>query len=87
MSADEGTIYMAGDADPIPGMANNRCDLALLPVGETCTLDGKEAAEAASMIQPNVTITVHFGSPLRASSDAKRFQELGGGHATILPPV
>ena len=54
-------IYHAGDTDLIPemeGMYN--IDVALLPAGDTYTMDMSEASEAAIMINPEVAIPMHL---------------------------
>jgi len=56
-------IYHAGDTDLIPEMekmVDSEIDVALLPSGDTYTMDVKEAAEAALMIKPKVAIPMHL---------------------------
>ncbi len=54
------TIYHAGDTDFIPEMKQlNNIYLALLPSGDTYTMDNEEAAEAALTISPEVVIPMH----------------------------
>ncbi len=54
------TIYHAGDTDFIPEMKNLRnVYVALLPSGDTYTMDNKEAAEAALAIKPEFVIPMH----------------------------
>lgn len=56
-------IYHAGDTDLIPEMEKlNRVgvDVALLPGGDTYTMDIKEAAKAASIIRPKAAIPMHL---------------------------
>lgn len=60
---DEKKIYHAGDTDLIPEMDNMRTaniDVALLPSGDTYTMDLLEAAEAAMKIEPKVAIPMHL---------------------------
>jgi len=78
------SIYLAGDTDLIPEMLDIRCDIALLPVGGTYTMDAKEAAEAASRIRPKVAIPMHFGNVVGANSDAERFRELCRSPVVVL---
>lgn len=52
-------LYFAGDTDRIPEMADIRCDVALLPVGGTYTMDVQEAAQAAADIKPRVVVPMH----------------------------
>ncbi|UCD97251.1 MAG: MBL fold metallo-hydrolase [Candidatus Bathyarchaeota archaeon] len=53
-------IYHAGDTDFIPEMRElSHIDVALLPSGDTYTMDNVEAAEAAIAINPKVAIPMH----------------------------
>jgi len=54
------TIYHAGDTDLIPEMKELRnIDVALLPTGDTYTMDNSEGAEAAVVINPIIAIPMH----------------------------
>ena len=54
------TVYFAGDTDVIPEMDGFDCDIALLPIGGTYTMDAKEAAEAVARMKPKVAIPMHY---------------------------
>ena len=68
-------IYHAGDTDKIPEMKNIKCDLALLPVGGTYTMDAQEAVEAANEIKPDIAIPMHWGKIVGQEEDAELFSE------------
>jgi L-ascorbate metabolism protein UlaG (beta-lactamase superfamily) len=54
-------IYHAGDTDLIPEMEKlPEIDVALLPAGDTYTMDFEEAAQAAKVIRPAVAIPMHL---------------------------
>jgi L-ascorbate metabolism protein UlaG (beta-lactamase superfamily) len=54
------TIYHAGDTDFIPEMRQlGKVHVALLPSGDTYTMDNEEAAEAALNISPVVVVPMH----------------------------
>jgi L-ascorbate metabolism protein UlaG (beta-lactamase superfamily) len=54
------TIYHAGDTDFIPEMRRfGHVDVALLPTGDTYTMDNAEAALAAVAINPKIAIPMH----------------------------
>jgi len=56
-------IYHAGDTDLIPemeGIADADVDVALLPIGDTYTMDIEEASEAAIKMNPKVAIPMHI---------------------------
>ncbi|MFX0054181.1 MAG: MBL fold metallo-hydrolase [Promethearchaeota archaeon] len=60
ISAENKTIYFAGDTDVIPEMNElGPIDVALLPCGDTYTMDNKDAAEATSIIKPKVVVPMH----------------------------
>lgn len=54
------TIYHAGDTDFIPEMRQlGPVDVALLPSGDTYTMDNVDAADAAMAIDPKIAIPMH----------------------------
>lgn len=60
IKAEGKTIYFAGDTDIIPEMKDlGHIDVALLPCGDTYTMDDKEAAEATKIIKPKVVLPMH----------------------------
>jgi len=67
-------IYHAGDADLIPEMSQVRCDLALLPMGGTYTMDAQEAAQAAALIKPKAVVPMHWGDIVGSKGDVERFK-------------
>ncbi len=69
-------LYFAGDTDRIPEMANITCDVALLPVGGTYTMNAEEAAQAAADIKPVVAVPMHWGDIVGSLQDAERFRDL-----------
>ena len=76
-------IYHAGDTDKIPEMqkltgysGQGKDFIALLPVGGRFTMTAEEAAEAASLIGPSLTIPMHYGSVAGTEDDAKEFVSL-----------
>lgn len=65
------TVYHAGDTDFIPEMQElGHVDLALLPSGDTYTMNCAEAAEAAKAIKPRAAVPMH-----RWNVDPKEFRE------------
>ncbi len=68
-------IYHAGDTDLIPEMKNiGPVDVALLPVGDTYTMDNIEAAEAVAVVRPQIVVPMHTwdrdtGEFVRRASD------------------
>lgn len=77
-------IYHAGDTDLISEMDEITTDVALLPIGGTYTMDAKEAAEAATKINPEVAVPMHYGDIVGQAKDAQRFKELCNCKVEIL---
>ena len=60
IKAEGKTVYHAGDTDFIPEMKNlGKIDLALLPSGDTYTMNNPEAAEAVLAIKPRMVVPMH----------------------------
>ena len=74
-------IYIAGDTDATKESKAVKCDIALVPVGGTYTMDVRKAAELINQIRPEVAIPVHYGSIVGKPSDGEAFAEL------VEPPV
>ena len=66
-------IYIAGDTDATQEAKEVICDIALVPIGGTYTMDAKKAAELVNEINPEVAIPTHYGSIVGKPSDAKIF--------------
>jgi len=50
-----------------------KCDIALVPIGGTYTMDAKKAAELVNIIQPGIAIPIHYGSIVGKKEDADVF--------------
>jgi L-ascorbate metabolism protein UlaG (beta-lactamase superfamily) len=60
ITVDGKTVYHAGDTDFVPEMMRlGPVDVALLPSGDTYTMDNIESAEAAVAINPKVVLPMH----------------------------
>lgn len=68
--------YIAGDTDITEENQKVKCDIALLPIGGTFTMDYKEAAKLANTIKPEIVIPTHYGSIVGNKEDAIKFKEL-----------
>lgn len=69
-------IYIAGDTDLTKENKEISCDIALVPVGGTYTMDAKKAAELVNAIAPETAIPTHYGSVVGKAADAKTFASL-----------
>lgn len=86
---EKGSVYVAGDTDLIPEMAEIKVDVALLPVGGTYTMTAEEAVEAAVRVGARVAVPMHWGDVVGGQADAERFCTLAkarGIDARILDP-
>ena len=68
-------IYVAGDTDATEEAKQVKCDIAMVPVGGTYTMDAKAAAEFVNEIRPSVAIPVHYGTVVGTPADGKKFAE------------
>ncbi len=66
-------IYVAGDTDLTKEIKDVKCDVALVPIGGTYTMDAKKAAELVNLIRPVVAIPTHYGSIVGRKEDAEVF--------------
>ena len=69
-------IYIAGDTDETPEAKKVQCDIALVPIGGTYTMDAKKAADLINTIRPEVAIPTHYGSIVGSKADAVTFTQL-----------
>ena len=68
-------IYIAGDTDVTKEAKEVKCDIALVPIGGTYTMDAKKAAELINTLRPNVAIPTHYGSIVGKPSDGETFAQ------------
>ncbi len=66
-------IYIAGDTDATKEARAVRCDIALVPIGGTYTMDAKKAADFVNEIRPEVAIPVHYGTAVGSPKDGEIF--------------
>lgn len=66
-------IYIAGDTDMNADNRNVKCDIALVPIGGTYTMDARKAAEFINTIKPIVAIPTHYGTIVGKKEDADVF--------------
>ena len=68
--------YVAGDTDITPENRQIKCDVALIPIGGTYTMDYKEASELINIIKPKIAIPIHYGSIVGDITDGEKFKKL-----------
>ena len=69
------TYYVAGDTDATAEAKAVQCDIALLPIGGTYTIDASEAAKLADTICPQYVIPTHYGTVVGGTDAVKHFAE------------
>lgn len=73
---DNKKYYIAGDTDNISEIQNIECDVALIPIGGTYTMNYEEAANLANSINAKVVIPTHYGCIVGDIDDGERFKSL-----------
>ncbi len=68
------TYYVAGDTDVTKENKKVKCDVAMIPIGGTYTMNAKAAAELINTIKPKVAIPTHYGSLIGKIKDAEEFR-------------
>lgn len=74
VSVEQTRIYIAGDTDNTPENQRITCDIAMVPVGGTYTMNAKKAAELVNCIKPQTAIPTHFGNIVGKPEDALTFK-------------
>ncbi len=69
-------IYIAGDTDATKEAKAVTCDIAIVPIGGTYTMDVQKAAELVNTISPAFAVPVHYGSIVGKASDGEAFAKL-----------
>lgn len=78
-------IYHAGDTERIPEMQTFTADIALLPLGQTYTMNTvQEAATAVLDVQAKIAIPIHYGLYEGKAEDADTFKKLLDGKVTVV---
>lgn len=66
--------YVAGDTDVTEEIKKVQCDVALIPIGGTFTMDRNQAADYIAALKPGAVIPTHYGSIVGSRSDGPAFQ-------------
>lgn len=72
-------IYIGGDMDATPEAAAVQCDIAMIPVGGTYTMNPAEAAALINQMKPEIAIPTHYGSLVGGAEDGQAFADLVDG--------
>lgn len=78
------TLYHAGDTERIPEMQAIDCDVALMPLGQTYTMNSvADAAQSARDVQAGIAIPMHYGMAEGTRADAEKFAQLLAGQIEV----
>ncbi len=69
-------IYVSGDTDALEDNQKIKCDIALIPIGGTFTMDIEEAAKFVNNLKPKYVIPTHYGSIVGELTDGEKFKKL-----------
>lgn len=70
-------LYHTGDTELIPEMKNIKCDIIMLPLGQTYTMNSVEdAVQAVIDTNASVAIPIHYGIYEGSYDNALKFKEL-----------
>lgn len=75
VTMDDVRYYVAGDTDLNDDVVKVNCDVALVPVGGTYTMDAKAAAELIAKIKSKTAIPTHYGTVAGKSDDGRKFAD------------
>ena len=76
VTADGVSYYVAGDTDVVPEICKVQCDVAMIPVGGTYTMNHEEAVEFAKQAAPTVIIPTHYGTLAGEKTNGPDFKKL-----------
>ncbi len=67
--------YICGDMDETEESRNVKCDVLLLPIGGTYTMDVPQAVELTAKLSPKYAVPTHYGDIVGKASDGSAFAE------------
>lgn len=76
ITMDNTTYYVSGDTDENEDTDQVRCDVALIPIGGTFTMDPQQAAAYINTIKPKVVVPTHYGTAVGTKEDVEAFEPL-----------
>lgn len=76
LNIENNKIFILGDTDINPDIENIKCDIALIPIGGTFTMDYIEASEYINKIKPSLVIPTHYGLIVGNKEDGIKFKKL-----------
>ncbi|NVO11820.1 MAG: MBL fold metallo-hydrolase [Bacteroidales bacterium] len=80
-------IYHTGDTERIPEMQHIPCDIILLPLGQTYTMNTvDDAVKAVLDTKASIAIPIHFGMYEGKVEDAENFAKMLEGNIRVIIP-
>ena len=77
-------VYIAGDTDATEEAKNVICDIAMIPIGGTYTMNCDEASELVKTINPkDKAIPTHYGSIVGTKEDGQYFKNSLEGFVNV----
>ena len=76
-------IYVAGDTDATVEAEAVKCDVAIVPIGGTYTMDAKQAAQLVNTIRPGAVIPVHYGTVVGNPREGEVFKANVAGNIKV----
>lgn len=74
VTMDNTRIYVSGDCDAM--LEEISCDIAMIPIGGTYTMNPAEAAQWINQMHPQVVIPTHYGTLVGTPQDVTVFEPL-----------
>lgn len=68
------SYYVAGDTDKTKEALDVKCDVILIPIGGTYTMNVDEATDLIKVINPKIVIPTHYGSIVGDKDDGKKLK-------------
>ena len=84
LDGDPTRYFCAGDTDQNPDNEGVRCDVALVPIGGTYTMDARQAAAFVNALRPRVAVPIHYGSIVGTYADADAFAAAVDGAVEVV---
>jgi len=80
-------VYHTGDTERIPEMKSISCDIILLPLGQTYTMNTiADAVDVVLDSNATVAIPIHYGMYEGKAEDAEKFRKLLEGRVEVIIP-
>lgn len=84
LTIDGDTYYIAGDTDQNKDNETISCDVALIPIGGTFTMDPIQAAAFINTIKPRFVVPTHYGTTVGNKEDVDVFEPLVDDSITVV---